>query len=227
MEVKILVVDDDEDSKNLIANVLQEFGYVVNTSGDLKNAIKLMKSNKYEIVITDKNMPGTQNNTEGGMDLLRFVKKELPETEVIMVTGYATIETAIEAMKLGAFDYIHKPFSVKELKSKIKRLLEYKSFINPNNTINIYRAIHNEILNLIEIRDSLNDAKLHPFLTSLDKKIDHFFNAQKKWERVIIEQRQALSNIAACAEQLKENIPPTNPSYPLVEKIIKEANKRL
>jgi len=227
MEVKILVVDDDEDSRNLIANVLNEFGYEVNTACDLKNAIKLLNDNKYEIVITDKNMPGKHENTEGGMDLLRFVKKDSPETEVIMVTGYATIETAIEAMKLGAFDYIHKPFSVKELKSKIKRLLEYKSFINPNNTINIYRTIHNEILHLLEMRDSLDDAELHPILTSLDKKIDHFFNTQKKWERAIIEQRQALSNIAACAEQLKENILPTSSSYPLVEKICNEAQKRL
>lgn len=227
MDVKILVVDDDEDSRNLIANVLHEFGYDVNSAGDLNNAIKLLKDIKYEIVITDKNMPGNNDNTEGGMDLLRFIKNESPETEVIMVTGYATIETAIEAMKLGAFDYIHKPFSVKELKSKIKRLLEYKSFINPNNTINIYRTIHNEILNLIEIRESINDDELHPILTSLDKKIDHFFNAQKKWERVIIEQRQALGIIASYTEQLKESIPPTNPSYGLLEKIGKEANKRL
>jgi len=227
MEVKILVVDDDEDSRNLIGNILHEFGYAVDASSNLKRATKLMKINKYDIVITDKNMPGTHDNTEGGMDLLRFVKKESPDTEVIMVTGYATIETAIEALKLGAFDYIHKPFSVKDLKNKIKRLLEYKSFINPDNTINIYRNIHNEILNLIEKRDSLNDEELHPLLTSLDKKIDHFFNAQKKWERAIIEQRQALGNIAAFAEQLKEHIPPTNPTYPLVENICKEANKRL
>ncbi len=227
MVVKILVVDDDEDSKNFIANVLHEFGYEVNSAGDLKSAIKLLKENKYDILITDKNMPGKDDNSEGGMDLLRFIKNESSETEVIMVTGYATLETAIEAMKLGAFDYIHKPFSVKELKNKIKRLLEYKSFINPNNTIDIYRTIHNEILNLIEIRDTINNKKLHPILTSLDKKIDHFFRAQKRWERVIIKQRQALSIIASCAEQIKESISPENSSYPLLEKICKEAKKRV
>ncbi|HPG37946.1 MAG TPA: response regulator [bacterium] len=227
MEVRILVVDDDEDSRNLITNVLSEFGYVVDKSGDVKSAIDLLKEKKYEIVITDKNMPGLHDNMEGGMDLLRYLKKDATETEVILVTGYATIETAIEAMKLGAFDYIHKPFSVKDLHNKIKRILEYRSFINPDNTINIYKSIHNEVLNLIENRDSLRDKELHPLLKSIDQKIDYFFQAQKKWERVLIEQREALGNIAAFVEQIKETLEPANPISSLIEKIGKEANKRL
>lgn len=227
MQVKILVVDDDEDSRNLICNILNEFGYKVDKSADVKSAIKLIKESKYDIVITDKNMPGLHDNTEGGMDLLRYLKKDASETEVILVTGYATIETAIEAMKLGAFDYIHKPFSVKDLHSKIKRILEYRSFINPDNTINIYKSIHNEILNLIEKRESLNDEELHPLLKSIDTKIDYFFQAQKKWERAIIEQREALGNIAGYIEQIKEMIEHANPIMPLIEKISKEANKRL
>ncbi len=227
MEVRILVVDDDKDSRNLIANILIEFGYIVEKSADVKSAINLINEKKYDIVITDKNMPGLYDNTEGGMDLLRYLKKDASETEVILVTGYATIETAIEAMKLGAFDYIHKPFSVKDLQNKIKRILEYRSFINPDNTINIYKSIHNEILKLIENRDSLDDNELHPLLKTIDQKIDYFFQAQKKWERVIIEQRDALGNIAGYAEQIKEMIDAANPIMPLIEKISKETNKRL
>jgi DNA-binding NtrC family response regulator len=227
MEVRILIVDDDEDSRNLIVNILQEFGYKVEKCADVKSAIKMINDNKYDIVITDKNMPGLHDNTEGGMDLLRFLKKDASETEVILVTGYATIETAIEAMKLGAFDYIHKPFSVKDLHNKIKRILEYRSFINPDNTINIYKSIHNEVLNLIENRDSLNDEALHPLLKSIDQKIDYFFHAQKKWERAIIEQREALGKIAAYIEQIKEIVEPTSTIISLIDKISKETNKRL
>ncbi len=227
MEIRILVVDDEDDSRSLIAGILVDSGYTVDSSATVQNAIKYLEENKYDIVVTDKNMPGLENNQEGGMDLLRYVKKEAIDTEVIMVTGYATIETAIEAMKLGAFDYFYKPFSIKDLREKIKRVLDYKSFINPINTINIYKTLHNEILDLIEKRDMLDDPDLHPYLKSIDAKIDHFFQAQKKWERAIIEQREALGKIAVYAEQLKEEIPPDSPLFNLVENISIETQKRL
>ena len=227
MEIKILVVDDENDSRNLIADALKECNYQVDESPSLEQAIDMLNDNKYEIVITDKNMPGLDKNHEGGMDLLRHIKNIHSDAEVVMVTGYATIDTAIEAMKLGAFDYVYKPFSVKNLQAKISRLLEYKSFINPDNTINIYKTLHNEILELIEKRDMLDDPDLHPYLKSIDDKVDHFFHAQKKWERVIIEQRDALGKIASYAEMLKEEMSPNDQLYEMVNNIAQEAQKRL
>ena len=144
-----------------------------------------------------------------------------------MMTGYATIETSIEALKLGAFDYLVKPFSIADLKTKIDRILEYKSFIDPENTIQIYKTLHEEILNLLERKDIPTDDERHDVLKSLDAKIDHFFRAQKNWERILIIQKEALANIAGYAEKLREDTPQTDTNYDMVEKICKESNKRI
>lgn len=227
MEVKILLADDEEDVRNTVAEYLEQFGYSIDRAESVEPALELMESTEYEIVIADKNMPDKDGTEEGGMNLLRYAKKHFPTTEVLMMTGYASIETAIEAMKLGAFDYIVKPFSFNDLKKKIDRILELKSFINPENTIQIYKNLHDEILNLLENKDKITDDELRRLLNSLDGKIDNFFKAQKNWERVILVQREALANIAGYAEQLREGTPQTDPSYSLAEKICKESSKRL
>lgn len=227
MESRILVVDDDDAVRNMVAVSLERFGYSIDMADSVNRVMELMESVEYDIIIMDKNMPDTYGNKEGGMHLLRCAKMHLPATQVIMITGYATIETAIEAMKLGAFDYITKPFSSKELKEKIDRILEYKSFINPDNTIQMYKALHDEILNLFKNRNSHTDDELHELLRSINTKIDHFFRAQKEWERIILTQREALGNIAVLAEQLKEDISQTEPSFNLFEKICEESNRRI
>lgn len=227
MEVKILLADDDEDVSNTVARYLEQFGYSIDRAESVEPALELMESTEYEIVIMDKNMPDKDGTEEGGMNLLRYAKRHFPTTVVLMMTGYASIETAIEAMKLGAFDYIVKPLSFNDLKKKIDRILEFKSFINPENTIQIYKNLHDEILNLLENKDKITDDELHKLLNSLDAKIDNFFKAQKNWERVILVQREALANIAGYVEQLRECTPQTDPSYSLIEKICKESSKRL
>lgn len=228
MEVKILVVDDEDDVRNMIAAALEKFGYSSDMADSVKIATELMESTEYDIIITDKNMPDDiDGSQEGGMNILKYAKKHMPTAEVLIMTGYATIETAIEAMKLGAFDYLTKPFLINELKEKIDRILEYKSVINPENTIPIYKTLHNEVLNLLENKHDLTDDERHQLLKSLDTKIDHFFRAQKEWEKVVLIQREALAKIGAYVEQLKEHITPTDPSYGFVEKICKESNRRL
>ncbi len=228
MEVKILVVDDEDDVRNMIAAALEKFGYSSDMADSVKIATELMESTEYDIIITDKNMPDDiDGSQEGGMNILKYAKKHMPTAEVLIMTGYATIETAIEAMKLGAFDYLTKPFLINELKEKIDRILEYKSVINPENTIPIYKTLHNEVLNLLENKHDLTDDERHQLLKSLDTKIDHFFRAQKEWEKVVLIQREALAKIGAYVEQLKEHITPTDPSYGFVEKICEESNRRL
>ncbi|MFH1673732.1 MAG: response regulator [Pseudomonadota bacterium] len=228
MEIKILVVDDEDDVRNMIAAALEKFGYSSNMADSVKLATELMESTEYDIIITDKNMPDDiDGSQEGGMNVLKYAKKHMPTAEVLIMTGYATIETAIEAMRLSAFDYIIKPFLITELKEKVDRILEYKSFINPGNTIPIYKTLHNEILNLLENKHDLAEDERHKLLKSLDTKIDHFFRAQKEWEKVILVQRDALAKIGAYAEELKEYISQTGPSYSLLEKICEESGRRL
>jgi DNA-binding response OmpR family regulator len=226
MEIKILVVDDEDSVRDLITEYLRRTGYTIDVADGVSPARELINTTKYDIIITDKNMPGLDGDDEGGMDLLRYARDQQPTAEIIMMTGYATIETAIEAMRIGAFDYIMKPFPHEALKTLIDRVIEYKSFINPE-TIRSYKTLHNEILNLIENKDSLTDDELHNILKKLDKKIDRFFQAQKERERIIIRQKEALGRIAGFAEQLKDAIAEVDNSYVLVEKICEETDKRI
>ena len=129
MSQKILLVDDDDDLRTMLEAILDADGYDIDSAKDLDGAFNLMASSDYEIMLLDKNMPGINGNSEGGMDLLKHVRSLCLPSEVIMMTGDPTVETAIEAMKLGAFDYITKPFSLKDLRLKIRRLAQYRNFV--------------------------------------------------------------------------------------------------
>ena len=227
MEAKILVVDDEKSIRDLLGNFLTKIGYSADTVDSMRSALTRLKQTYYDIIITDKNMPGTGGSQEGGMILLQHVKKYAPLTEVIIMTGYASIETATEAIKMGAFDYITKPFSLEDLNEKINRVMEYKRFINSENALKTYRLLHAELLTMLENRDDLPEDKLHEMLKALGARIDQVFGSQKEFEKIIILQKEALENIAGYSEHLKEGIPKTDPSYGIIEKISDEARKHL
>jgi DNA-binding response OmpR family regulator len=226
-KVKILVIDDDHISREMLGNALKHYQYAVDLAENVQVAMKWILEHNYSVIITDKNMPDTQGGDQGGMEILRYAKMHLPATEVILLTAFGSIESAIEAMKHGAFDYVTKPLDHKELNNKIERILDYQSFINPKNTISIYRTLHNAILTLMQEQGKFNEQDLHQALKEIDKTIDHFFRAQKEWERVLLIQKEALGRIAAYAEQLKENQGENGPFKDLLEKIYSEANKRI
>jgi DNA-binding response OmpR family regulator len=115
---KILVVDDEKTVCDSIHKILSRKGYSVDDSLSADEAINKLKENDYDLVITDLMMPKVS-----GMELLQLVKKHYPELEVVVVTGYASIETAVEATKLGAADYIPKPFTPDELTEITKKAL--------------------------------------------------------------------------------------------------------
>ena len=145
MEPRILVADDEKDILIILADFMEKLGYRADLVDTVDAALVLMQKNDYDIFLVDKNMPDSDSNKEGGMRLLRYAKENMPGTEVVMITGYATIRSAVEAMKLGAFDYITKPIPLKDLKEKIERILEYKRFINAENSVRTYKILHNQI----------------------------------------------------------------------------------
>jgi DNA-binding response OmpR family regulator len=228
MAEKFLIVDDSETTRDLLIAYLSDFEYKIDSAEDVKSAIKLLESDNYDIVITDKNMPGINlEEHEGGMILLEYIQKNLPYTETIMMTGYATVETSIRAMKMGAFDYLMKPFTRDEFINTVNRLLEYKAYLNPENTLTIYKDFHNELLEFLDNGDHCTEDERHKLLKSIDLKIDMFFKNQKNWENVIILQRELLSNIARYSEELKEDFSRRGISNNLIDKIIEDANKKI
>jgi len=116
---KVLVVDDDLEMGRLIADVLQEDGFFVTTMGDSLEASKILKKEDFDVIVTDLKMKGLK-----GLDLLEEVKRVAPLTPVIIITAFGTIESAIQAMKMGAYDYITKPFQMDELVLTVKKALE-------------------------------------------------------------------------------------------------------
>jgi DNA-binding NtrC family response regulator len=122
MKTRILLVDDEEQFVQALSERLTLRGYDVTTSLSGEDALKKLKHYNYEVVILDVAMPGLD-----GISTLREVKKLKPLTEVIMLTGHATVETAIEGMKLGAIDYLVKPCETEELVNKINSARQRKA----------------------------------------------------------------------------------------------------
>jgi len=104
MTARILVVDDEEIVLLSCERILAEEGYEVHTRLSGKEALELLAEEPFDLAIVDLKMPGMD-----GMELLRRIKQDYPHISVVMITGYSTVESAVEAMKAGAFDYLPKP----------------------------------------------------------------------------------------------------------------------
>ncbi|MFH1266798.1 MAG: sigma-54 dependent transcriptional regulator, partial [Planctomycetota bacterium] len=124
---QILVVDDEEVVCRSCDRLLSEEGYEVDTSQDPREGLVLAEQNPYDVILVDLKMPGI-----GGMEFLRRIKSIRPDTEVVIMTGYAQISTAVEAIKLGAFDYVPKPLSPDQLVVTIGKALETKEIRSEN-----------------------------------------------------------------------------------------------
>jgi two-component system response regulator AtoC len=101
---RILVVDDDEGVRSFIAEALETSGHQVTEAGSGEEAMRSLQAQSYQLLITDLRMPG-----QGGMALLRQARSLWPELELIVLTAFGTVQSAVEAMKLGAFDFLQKP----------------------------------------------------------------------------------------------------------------------
>ncbi len=122
-----MVVDDEQDLLQILTKRLIRKGFEVSGFLSGEEALQELKKNHYDIGIFDIKMPGID-----GIELLHEVKKELPEIEVIILTGHGTIETAIEAMKAGAYDYLTKPYNLAELEVIIEKAMEKKRLFEEN-----------------------------------------------------------------------------------------------
>ena len=124
----ILIVDDDKLTCDFIEELLDEFKVHISSTQNPLDAIDLGKEQTFDVIISDINL----QNRLTGLDILKNFKQLLPDSEVILISGFGTLETAIEAVREGAFDYISKPFNINEVKAVVKRALEKKQLIKEN-----------------------------------------------------------------------------------------------
>lgn len=127
MKNKILIVDDEKLMRVSLEDKLTKEGYAVNSLSNAVEGIKLLQSTNFDAVITDLRLPRMD-----GIDFLKEIKKASPDTVVVIMTAYGSIENAVTAMKEGAYDYVTKPFSLEELTIKLRKALKHKDTIAEN-----------------------------------------------------------------------------------------------
>ncbi|MFH1422452.1 MAG: response regulator [Planctomycetota bacterium] len=155
---KILIIDDEQGIRDLLQYELSSEGYTVDTAADGNEGVEKARKEKFNLIITDIKMPRAD-----GMYVLSEIKKIDPTTEIILATGYGTIETAVKSMKLGAYDFITKPFDINKILLTVERALEKRelkalialyeasktifSELKPEDTINIILNLATKTLN--------------------------------------------------------------------------------
>lgn len=140
MAFRILVAEDEEITLNNIIATLREEGYDVTAAKDGHEAAQKMEDGYFDVLVTDIKMPGMS-----GIDLLGKIKEKNREIEVIIITGYGSIGSAVEAMRKGAYDYITKPFDLDQLTLRVKKIHERKQLKKENIALKTFLGMNREI----------------------------------------------------------------------------------
>lgn len=127
MQEPILIVDDEDVITEILSSKLSDEGYICRTANSAEDAISILKNNNFHLVLSDIKMKNMD-----GIDLLKFIKNEYPDTAVIMVTGITDIDIAIDAMKIGAYDYLAKPLNLDEVIINVKNAIEKRRLVIEN-----------------------------------------------------------------------------------------------
>ena len=130
MTGNILIIDNEKRMCGVLKAALEMDKHFVETAYDGNSGIEKFNRGEFDVVITDLKMPGRD-----GIEVLEHVKKTAPETEVILMTAYASAQTAVEAMRKGAYDYLIKTFEMVEMKLKVKQILEKKALAKENSDL--------------------------------------------------------------------------------------------
>ncbi len=124
---RILIVEDDRKMREALLQIMSREGYNAHAADSGESALGKLKTDSFDMVITDLKLPGID-----GMDVLEAVRNSRPDTAVIMITAFATVDSAVEAMKKGAEDYIAKPFHLDEIRLVVRKVLEKKKLLDEN-----------------------------------------------------------------------------------------------
>ena len=132
MKIEILVIDDNADIRYLICNILQENGYTVRSAANFKQATDEIKTKLPNLAIIDIKL---DKGDKDGIDLLKLLVGKEKTLPIIMISGHANVQVAVEAIRLGAYEFVEKPFSSEKLLNYVKRALEVTNIKKEKNTV--------------------------------------------------------------------------------------------
>ncbi len=147
---RILIVDDEKAIRDGLSRILQSEGYLTELSYNGYSAMEMLQAQDFEIVITDLKMPGMD-----GMEVLKAISILQPDVPVLFITGYSTVENAVEVMKIGAFDYLPKPFTPDQLLEKVRKALEHRAFLLEEQSHQKHLSEQIEGINIIGQSDAM------------------------------------------------------------------------
>jgi two-component system response regulator PilR (NtrC family) len=154
----ILIVDDEQSYRQLLSLVFESDGHTVRTAINGREALELLQLEPADVIVSDVKMPDID-----GIEMLRAVRESQPDLGVVLMTAFASVETAREAFKLGADDFIQKPFDVEELKLIVKKTLEKQALIDENRAFKRAQRERGSVKNIIG-----NSAKMHAIFQMIE-----------------------------------------------------------
>jgi DNA-binding NtrC family response regulator len=144
MRRTVLVVDDEPSARDLYREILEGLGFEAAMAESANRALAALESGQIDIVLTDVRMPGMS-----GIELLKIIKQKYPETGVVVMTGFGSVPSAVEAIKLGAYDYITKPFPIEVLRHTLERLAEKQDLAEENRLLREQLKTHHGFSNIV------------------------------------------------------------------------------
>ncbi len=140
---RVLIVDDEADTCSLLQEIMEKEGYDVQTTHDGPMALDAVKNQSLDVVLSDIQMPGMN-----GIQLLGAIHNHQPRTQVILLTAYGSLNTAVEGIKAGAFDYMSKPFALDEIRTVVRRAIEHKHMLEENRVLRERVSSSNPLSNI-------------------------------------------------------------------------------
>src|SRR5512133_3423006 len=148
-KISILIVDDEESVRDSLYNWFSEDGYRVESAENAKKALTILESDQFDIILADIKMPGMD-----GLEMLRRIKSIKPDSIVIVMTAFATVDTAVKALKDGAYDYITKPFDPDDLTHLIRNATKQISLTDENETLK------KKVISLANVKDVIGKSEV-------------------------------------------------------------------
>jgi DNA-binding response OmpR family regulator len=201
---RILVVDDDADTCALIADILEDDGYWVRPCRSGERALEILKEEHFDLILSDIRMPRVT-----GLDLLLQVRRMKLPTDVILITAYASLETAIQALRGEAFDYLTKPFSLGDLRETVRRALTEGRERSHTQAVHQYKDLAVDVKGRrVWMRDKQVELTRLEFnlLAYLIQRPGCTVSAQELLERVWDEDDRSVETLRSCVRRLRKRL---------------------